>query len=716
MMRRLRDLNPLRFFHHPRFSYQQLPSLSVDSLNAIQLDWSQNGISWRDGTRRKCGLGRLSLTKGIVLAIVGVLVIALVGGGGYHHHIAKLRKEKDKPVPYYWMHYNRLNGVYNGIRTLVSYSQWQAENGYNQTEPTTSISLESGHKSGPPMDPIKFSPYPDYSSQQYLSQHQQVHTCYLDEAENTVIPDVYAYPGIPQHMSEPFYGDYKLLGLKDEVCFERFGRYGPYGYGYNETHGGLGPGIISEHAGSEKTLGKMGFVRYDNNTDWGSAQQRCAEKNKARFTEDRRSGKKRVSRQAYVLRSWTGFEYGTHQIYAIRAMIAELALKSGGEYDVHLLVHVKNNSNPIWADKRVYQQTLQDNVPREFWNITTLWSEKQMELYYPDPFPDNFANMAGSKLHGVYRSAHFPLQWFAQQHPEYDHFWNWEMDVRYSGHYYDFNDKIAEWAKMQPRKGMWERARRFYIPKYHGSWQNFTNFVEQETATTDTEKNNVEQSGPVPIWGPVQDFQNMGMLDPRPEVLPPSTYEADNYEWGVGEDADLLTFNPIFDPSLTNWVFSWDISGYNRTLPPPPRRAAIITVARLSKRLLDTMHKEVWLMKHTMFPEMWPPTVAMHHGLKAVYVPHPVFFDRDWDLAYMNQVFNYPTNTWDSPFGWGEHNLLGSSFYYNSGFSGALWRRWLGQWENGEGGKRLEEEGTGRMCLRGILHHPIKHEKGPEGA
>ena len=118
-------------------------------------------------------------------------------------------------------------------------------------------------------------------------------------------------------------------------------------------------------------------------------------------------------------------------------------------------------------------------------------------------------------------------------------------------------------------------------------------------------------------------------------------------------------------------------------------------------------------MKHTMFPEMWPAAICMHHGLKAVYAPHPVYFDRDWEVGHMNDVFNYPAETWASPFGWGEHNLLGSSFYYNSGFSGALWRRWLGQWENGEGGRGQEEEGTGRMCLRGILHHPVKHEVGP---
>jgi hypothetical protein len=388
-------------------------------------------------------------------------------------------------------------------------------------------------------------------------------------------------------------------------------------------------------------------------------------------------------------------------------------LKSGGQYDVHFLVHVKNISIPIWASEEIYNETLHKYVPEEFRGISTLWSERQMEMYYPEPFPDNFANMAGASIHGVYRSAHFALQWFSQQHPEYDHYWNWEMDVRYSGHYWDFNDKIGEWAKKQPRKGLWERSRRFWIPEYHGDYQNFTNFVEWETQDKDIAANDLEKSGPVPIWGPYQDFPNRGMLPPLNETIPPRTYEEDKYEWGVGEEADMLVFNPIFDPALTNWVFSWDITGYNRSMPPPPRRAAIITVARLSKRLLNIMHEETWRMKHTMFPEMWPPAVCMHHGLKAVYVPHPVYFDRDWEVGYMNQVFNYPREIWDSPFGWGEHNMLGSSFYYNSGFSGALWRRWLGQWENGEGGHKWEEERSGRMCLRPTLHHPIKHENGP---
>lgn len=589
----------------------------------------------------------------------------------------------------------------------MPWSQYRPENRYNITEPPRLITSKEAASLSPmpPLDPVAFNPYPDYGSYEYMKEHPKVARCYLDSEERVPAPDVYGYPGLPQNMSVPFYGSYQELEMDDEVCFDRFGRFGPYGYGYNYTQGGLGPGNFSENAGSEKVFEKTGIIDYTN-MDWGRAQRACLQKNIGRFADPAKNevadGKKKIKRHAYILRTWTGFYYNEHQIYSLRAMINELSLKSGGEYDVHFLLHVKNNSIPIWADKEVYQKTIEENMPREFWHMTTLWSEAQMELYYPPPFGEAFENRAGSGIHGVYRSAHFPVQWFAQQHPEYDFFWNWEMDMRYLGHYYEFNTALGNWAKKQPRKGIWERAERFYIPEYHGTWDNFTELVEREN----------REAGREPIWGPVNQFPNSGMIPSPPETTPPRTYDEDNYEWGVGEEADLIVFNPLFDPSTTNWVFKLDATGYNTTLPVPPRRSAIITVARYSKRLVNVMHEETFRLRHTMFPEMWPPTVCLHHGLKAVYAPHPVYFDRDWEVNYMDKVFNHPQHEWESPFGWGEHNLLGSSFYYNSGFSGALWRRWFGQRENGEGGKTHEEKGTGRMCLRSMLHHPIKHERG----
>ena len=75
----------------------------------------------------------------------------------------------------------------------------------------------------------------------------------------------------------------------------------------------------------------------------------------------------------------------------------------------------------------------------------------------------------------------------------------------------------------------------------------------------------------------------------------------------------------------------------------------------------------------------------------------------------MDQVLNYPKMDRESTFGWGEHNLLRSSFYYNSKFVPMVWRRWLGQWENQQE-RRKWEVGKGRMCLPGILFHPLKFE------
>lgn len=593
----------------------------------------------------------------------------------------------------------RLNGFYNGVRSLVKLSHWLPE---QQASAQTNITVYD-HV---PMTPVMADPY-HFTSEKYLADHYAVNACYLDEAEQVLAPDVFAYNGVPANMSVPYWGTYENIHLTPDLCWERFGRMGPYGYSYKKSEGGLGLSEKSDYIGVDHTTDLFDKIDY-RKVDWGNAQRTCFEKNKHRFDPTLKPAdgkpKKQVSRTAFVLRTWTGYKYDDIQLLSLRAMINELSLKSGGEYDVHLLVHVKDETIPIWASDKIYQETLRKHVPEEFWGIATLWSVPLMKLYYPGfvPTEQSFENDSGGDIYGVYRSAHFALQWFSQQHQEYDFFWNWEMDVRYTGHYYEFHHGVSQWAEMQPRKLLWERSQRFWIPALHGSWENFTQMVEEETL----------QSGEDPIWGPVKfPTSGLGMVASPNGTTPPTSFQEDNYEWGVGEAADLIVFDPYFDPAKTNWPFRLDVTGYNRTLEPPPRRTAIITIARLSKRLLNVMHEETYGTRHSMFPEMFPPSIALHHGLKAVYAPHPVYFDRKWPLDIMDRTFNRPQAPHESPFGWGEHNMLGGSFYYNSGFSGALWRRWLGAKENGEGGREFEEKNSGRMCLRGILHHPIKYER-----
>ena len=553
--------------------------------------------------------------------------------------------------------------------------------------------------------------------------------CYLDSEKSVPAPSIYSYSGIPQHQAEPVFGSYNLLGIRGDACFDRFGRFGPYGFGYQLAVGGSGEGIDTE--GANKTSvwlqgGQVNYlgINYPDGLDWAKAQTECNERNRLRFESRNPSDanestltKKTLPRTAVVIRSWVGFEWNEQAIVNFRAMINELSLKSGGEYTVHILLHVKDNSLPIWADAEVHQEVIRRNIPYELWGLVTLWSEKYMETFYSTPFGPPFENPSEERIHGAYRSLHMPLQWFAHQHPEYDFFWNWEMDMRYTGHYWEFLHRLSKWGRDQPRKGLWERSAKYYIPAIHGTWENFSRLVESENANSEE----IIMSGSnITHWpGRPLDFPGRKMLDEE-EPIPPlgCSVDLDGSVCGVGEEADLITFNPIFDPDSSGWVFSRDITGYDLSQPIPPRRTAIVTAGRLSKKLLTAMHDEMVTFGHSAFAEMYPPTIALHHGLKAVYAPHPVYFDRRWPLEEVERKFNGGTfgstgGNGSSPYNQtNEHNHQGTTWYFNSGFSGMLWRRWLGYKDQEEGGRQFEEKGTGRMCLRGTLVHPIKWEHG----
>jgi len=224
-----------------------------------------------------------------------------------------------------------------------------------------------------------------------------------------------------------------------------------------------------------------------------------------------------------------------------------------------------------------------------------------------------------------------------------------------------------------------------------------------------------EQASPKPekpVWGPEPPPNDT--LDTSNDVSPPSTMAADKGDWGVGEEADLITFNPIFDPQGTSWLLADDTTGYNTTRGQLPRRAAITTFGRLSRRLLSTMYRDTLLGRKSMFSEMWPASCALHHGLKAVYAPHPVYVDRRWPTDFLAATFNGGRNgaaggSRLSVFSdERQHNFKGTTWYYDAGFALNLWKRWLGYKVNNDGGEQEEMAGEGRMCLPPLLLHPIK--------
>ncbi|KAI0134078.1 hypothetical protein BJ170DRAFT_183727 [Xylariales sp. AK1849] len=646
--------------------------------------------------------------------------------------VHKAPKKKPKQSGPHWLNYKHLDGYYNGLRSLVPFSQYIPEYPAPTGTRKFAVAAPSVHHSIIPT-PTVYNAHPDYASSDYRSKYHKVQPCYLDADRKVPVPELHAFAGVPQGQSKAAIGSYDLLGLREDVCFDRFGRYGPYGLGYSVQVGGTGEATDTENEGSEVVWEKNGQINWEG-MDWAAAQEQCFKDNEDRFftgnkTLDSQTAvlkPRKMDRTAIVVRTYVGFSWTAHALLNFRAMISELNLQSGGEYDVHFLLHVRDPDTAIWADPATAQRVLDANVPREFHGICTLWSEPQMKLYYPGEFGDAFENPSNGDIHGVYRSAHMPLQHFANMHPEYAHFWNWEMDMRWTGSYYELFDRLGKWGAKQSRQGMWERASKYYIPALHGDWNNFTKLVEAETLA----------SGRRSVMGPVIFAGKTNLQNGEEGFLPSNCASgSDMAECGVGEEADLITLNPIFDANQSGWVFASDATGYDQRHEQPPRRCAIVTASRLSRRLLSVMHEETWRLHHSMFSEMFPPSMAFHHGLKAVYAPHPVYLDRAWPVDQIEKAFNggrdHTAGGHGSPFDFtNEHNHKGTSWYYNSEFAGLLWRRWLGYAQmdgrdvNGgragggtSRGGRLEEadkSGSGRLCLRSMLVHPIKWENPAE--
>lgn len=732
------------------------------------------------------------LLLGMILLMIGSLIRA---SQVENWKVANGKVDSRPAPPPMWEKFPFLERYYGGLKSIVPFAELKPQypaRSDPETDRTAKREEDKEHMDSMEQRDIPASlPWDSYPSR---NEESDMHECFLDSAKSISVPPIRYYNGRPQGFPLNVAGSYELLKLPEDVCFDRYGRWGPYGFGYSIRSGGLGTGEHGENNGSAAVWDKHPRVDF-RGIDWADVQRRCFSANAARFKEvphstpiphgfyvqdmkpssivardvkedstqsadshasspdatpeskdaeskDTKSSGEKKSRTAVVVRCWDEYLFREDDIANVRSMITELAMASGGRYDIHLLVQVKNDAqHPVWADHEVYEQRVRDVIPEEFRGLVTLWTETQMLALYQG-IHDLFSRGPDLPVHGVYRGLTMAMQYFAYVHPEYDYYWQWEMDVRYTGHYYDLFTKLENWAKAQPRKGLWERNARFYLPEVHGTWEDFSQMarVQSEMGTVGAdniwkgipggkEKAPEEISkGDKAIWGPQRPADDNDWYRPQDDPIPPTSYERDRYEWGVGEDADYISLSPMFDPDGTTWLLRDDITGFNRSRPLPPRRANIITTSRMSRRLLMTMHKMTAIKKQFAFPEMWPATVAIQHGYKAVFVPHPLFVDRKWPVEYMAQTFNgghdgSSGGSRTSVFGDREHNMRGISWFYNSGFAPNLYRRWLGMKVNNDGGEEFEtvedlskdgegvgnmRGGEGRMCLPPMLLHPIK--------
>lgn len=167
------------------------------------------------------------------------------------------------------------------------------------------------------------------------------------------------------------------------------GRYGPYGYHDDKP----------EYARKKVNWDKL---------NWAGLQNECLDRNKHRFgdktplgegeprmklrgwkenippmLQGAREPRDKTLRTAIVLRGWEEFEFTREDKINLRSIVVETALRSGGEYTVFLLVHVRNSDRAIFDSPDNYAEALADLVAPEFRSIAVLFDDNLLESWYP---------------------------------------------------------------------------------------------------------------------------------------------------------------------------------------------------------------------------------------------------------------------------------------------------------------------------------------------
>lgn len=209
---------------------------------------------------------------------------------------------------------------------------------------------------------------------------------------------------------KPMLGSREETGLESDFCFDRHARYDPYGYDEGEYVSGKG------------STSRASNVLWDN-VNWGQLQSECFSRNENRYQpynrtdastifwmpseEDHISVDKTLvlapdesdnvksywqwqaqrkdykKRNAVVLRTWDGNEWTIDTMQFVRSYIMELALHSGAEYEVIILVEIKDLKKKIFEDPKAYREALIASVPDEFVDMTVLFNRKLLETWYP---------------------------------------------------------------------------------------------------------------------------------------------------------------------------------------------------------------------------------------------------------------------------------------------------------------------------------------------
>lgn len=220
-----------------------------------------------------------------------------------------------------------------------------------------------------------------------------------------------------------------------------------------------------------------------------------------------------------------------------------------------------------------------------------------------------------------------PLQLFAHFYPEFDHYWQIEMDTRFTSHVGSMLQSFHSFSTAQPYKQARERASWTYMPRVHGSYEDFSRAL------------NATMEGNATVWGPIE----IDHLEPMGPTPPVEDGRDDDFEWGVGHDADLVLLGPLQDvrrfEQTNDWVFK-DWFGPDSLPRDVLRLVNVPAQARASYDLLEAAHQGQQHRGIRLPSEATLPTFAAWHGLKTISIPLPNFQFPERDIQELAYVFN----------------------------------------------------------------------------
>jgi len=302
-----------------------------------------------------------------------------------------------------------------------------------------------------------------------------------------------------------------------------------------------------------------------------------------------------------------------------------------------------------------------------------------------------------------------PLQLFAHFYPEFDHYWQIEMDTRFTSHVGSMLQGFHSFSTSQPYKQARERASWAYIPKLHGTYAEFSRAI------------NETMEGEATVWGPIK----IEELEPKGPVPPVENGRDDNFEWGVGRDADLVILDQLNEVGrferTEDWVFRDWIGG---GLPADtPRFVCVPAQARASWDLLRAAHRAQHDLGLRVPSEATLPSFAAWHGLKTISVPLPKFQFHERDIGELAYVLNGGgLDQFKDGIAHGPGVYRGSSFNFFvrpmtwgwvPGLPNTIFDHWMKGPNEAKGERPLfMPESGGSVFAPGLIIHPRKTNPG----